>query len=155
MTPRATRLAFLLLLLWLPGCAGVQVGTGTRPFESGDPNTDPDHTWQLHANVWGYYVFAKLPGATGSIDHPGTWVWFTDTVNTEAITRLLGDAATALGATELRDVEVVVHSDWFAGPLWIAEAWGSAVATAPPDRHEVPPLLPPSQRGELAAQQDP
>ena len=93
----------IVLLLALGGCASVQVGTGTRVVSPGQ-GADPDQTWQIHANVWGYYFFAKLPLATGSTDNVGMWTFFTDTVNADAITRLLGDAAVALGADELRDL---------------------------------------------------
>lgn len=138
--PRARLLAGLLTASLLTGCAEVEVSTELRPHTVN--GHDPDSTWHLHANVWGYYLLAKIPLITGSVDEPGRLAWFTDTVNQPGVTRLLGDAASALGVDELRDVQSMVTSNWLLLVLWLPECWATATVTRPPALKEIPPLEP-------------
>ncbi len=130
----------LLLALPLGACAEVEVSTelGPTPVNGGDP----DSTWHVHANVWGYYLLAKVPLVTGSVDAPGRLAWFTDTVSQPGVTRLLGDAASALGADEVEDLHSLVSSSWLLLVLWLPECWATATLRRAPALKEIPPLGP-------------
>jgi hypothetical protein len=139
-------IAALALSLSAPGCSHVEVVGSDRLQAPGQPGNDPDCTWYLASDVWGYLLFGKVPLVSGDIDHPGTLAWFRTTTNLEGCIRLVEDAAGPLGADELREVHTDILSQWVFLGFWLPEARATAVATRRPALHALPPLEPPAPR---------
>ncbi len=124
-----------LALMFAAGCATVEVvpptelheqrlGTGLKPVA------------HLYADVWGIYLFRRVPLITGNIDGSGMGLpfhLFTDSVRVESLVERVSRESQQRGGTTLTDLQSRDRSYWLPWTLlfWLKEYEVSANASVP------------------------
>lgn len=141
-----SRRALLLAASLLAACSSVEAVGSAHVAGPQARSYDPDSTWYIYSDVWGFTFFAKLPVVAGDIERVGKLAWFRTTVNLPGCVRLLEGAAAAFGADELHELTADVYSEWCMLCFWLPEARASAIITRPSALRKIAPLEPPARR---------
>ncbi|MBX3235845.1 MAG: hypothetical protein KF814_06815 [Nitrospiraceae bacterium] len=136
MTSCSVRHVLLLLaLIFAAGCATVEVVPPVSMHEHQlSPGVKP--VGHVHANVWGIYLFRRVPLITGNIDDGGMGLpfhIFTDSVRIESLVERVSRESQRRGGVLLTDLQSTDRSYWLGWTLlfWLKEYDVSANASLP------------------------